>query len=339
MSTDEFLQSLDERTIQFGDINNDIPQVKLKAGDLDLTYEQGNLRRICIGPEEVLRMIYSAVRGEGWLTAPGKISDEKIEVGLDSFHISYTCRYRLNEIDFEAKYRIRGNSDSTISFEMEGKALTSFMKNRVGFCVLHPISGISGTPCQITHSDGSNEVLPYPKLISPHAPFKDISAMKWQGAGSYDAELVFSGDIFETEDQRNWTDTSYKTFCTPLSNPKPVQVEEGSQINQKVVLKIEQIKSSMKVSDYLSIIVHPDQEFSFPKLGIGRSTRKDPIGDDEMAFMGKLRFSHYRVDLYLFHKNWLRIANEAFVEADMMNYKLEIGLFFDDGFEAPGRCF
>ncbi len=339
MNIEEFLQSLDERIIQFGDIKNDIPQVKLKAGDLDLIYEQGNLRRISLGSEEVVRMIYSAVRGIGWLTAPGKIHHEKIEAGADSFQISYTCRYQLNEIDFEAKYVIEGNSDSTISFEMEGKALTSFLKNRLGFCVLHPIACISGTPCQITHSDGSNEVLPFPKLINPHAPFKDITAMKWQGNGVYDAELIFTGDIFETEDQRNWTDTSYKTFCTPLSLPKPVQVVKGDTINQKVVLKVKQFKPSEKGKENLSITVLSDQVYSFPKLGIGRSTRQEPIGDDEMAFMGKLRFSHYRVDLYLFQKNWLRIANEAFVEADMMNYKLELGLFFDDDFQAQFDVF
>jgi len=204
--------------------------------------------------------------------------------------------------------------------------------------VLHPIAGISGTTCQIIHSDGSIEELPFPKLINPHAPFRDIAAMRWQGSGAYDAELIFSGDIFETEDQRNWTDTSYKTFCTPLSNPKPVQVNKGDLISQKVVLKVKQIKSLEKGPKNLSINVYSDKEFNFPKLGIGRSTRKEPIGDDEMALMGKLRFSHYRVDLYLFEKNWLRIANEAFVETDMMNYKLEIALFFDEDFKLQNEA-
>ncbi len=339
MNSDELLQSFDERVIQFGDITKDISRVELKAGSLELIYEQGNLRRISIGSQEILRMIYSAVRGAGWLTAPGTITDEKIEKGPDTFSIDYKCRFQLNEIDFEAQYHIKGHSDSTISFEMQGAALSTFMKNRLGFCVLHPIAGISGTPCQIAHSDGSVEEFTFPKLINPHAPFKDITTMKWQGSSAYEAELIFSGDIFETEDQRNWTDTSYKTFCTPLSLPKPVQLVKGDTINQKILLKVQQIKPSEKETENLSITVYPDQEFSFPKIGIGRSTRLEPIGDDEMAFMGKLRFSHYRVDLYLFRKSWLRIANEAFVEADMMNYKLEIALFFDDEFTQQAEAF
>ena len=339
MNVDKFLQSLDKRVIQYGDIKNDFSQIELKAGDINLFYEQGNLRRISIGSEEIVRMIYSAVRGTGWLTAPGKISNEKIDVSPDSFHISYTCRYQLNKIDFEAQYSIEGNSDSSINFEMEGKALTTFMKNRLGFCVLHPIKGISGTSCKIIHSDGSSEDLLFPKLINPRAPFLDIVAMRWHGSGNYDAELIFSGEVFETEDQRNWTDTSFKTFSTPLANPKPVRVEKGDLITQKVVLKVAQIRSIEKTSKNHTVTLFPEHEFNFPKLGIGRSTRNEPIGDNEMAIMEKLPFFHYRVELYLFHQNWHRIANEAFVEADMMNYKLEIALFFDNEVHQQANAF
>ena len=30
-----------------------------------------------------------------------------------------------------------------------------------------------------------------------------------------------TGDVFEMEDQRNWTDASFKTYCTPLRQPFP----------------------------------------------------------------------------------------------------------------------
>ena len=46
--------------------------------------------------------------------------------------------------------------------------------------------------------------------------------------------LEFSGELFELEDQRNWTDASYKTFCTPLHLPRPVQITAGEAIEQTV---------------------------------------------------------------------------------------------------------
>ena len=34
--------------------------------------------------------------------------------------------------------------------------------------------------------------------------------------GGGEIVIRFEGDLFEMEDQRNWTDASYKTYSTPL---------------------------------------------------------------------------------------------------------------------------
>jgi hypothetical protein len=49
-------------------------------------------------------------------------------------------------------------------------------------------------------------------------------------------QLAFYGDIFETEDQRNWSDSSYKTYSTPLHLPFPALVMEGETMQQQVVV-------------------------------------------------------------------------------------------------------
>ena len=38
------------------------------------------------------------------------------------------------------------------------------------------------------------------------------------------------------EDQRNWTDASFKTYSTPLELPFPVELSAGEQIRQRFVL-------------------------------------------------------------------------------------------------------
>lgn len=40
------------------------------------------------------------------------------------------------------------------------------------------------------------------------------------------------------EDQRNWTDASYKTYPTPLDNPFPINVDVGQEFNQKILLNL-----------------------------------------------------------------------------------------------------
>jgi hypothetical protein len=47
------------------------------------------------------------------------------------------------------------------------------------------------------------------------------------------------GDTFEMEDQRNWTDASYKTYVRPLALPWPYTLAAGTELEQAVSLSIE----------------------------------------------------------------------------------------------------
>ena len=44
------------------------------------------------------------------------------------------------------------------------------------------------------------------------------------------------GDAFEMEDQRNWTDASYKTYVRPLALPWGYTLAKGSRHEQSVRL-------------------------------------------------------------------------------------------------------
>ena len=47
------------------------------------------------------------------------------------------------------------------------------------------------------------------------------------------------GDTFEMEDQRNWTDASYKTYVRPLALPWPYTIAAGDELDQSVTLTVE----------------------------------------------------------------------------------------------------
>jgi hypothetical protein len=315
-----------------------------------MVYENGNLRRVSNGKTEILRMIYSAVRDKNWLTLKPRITEEIIDIRKDSFTIRYKCHYLSEEIDFSAEYFIEGRSDNSISFRFTGKALDTFIKNRIGFCVLHPIRKLAGTECTIVHSNMESENLIFPLKISPHQPFTDIISMRWVSEGNA-LKLDFYGDIFETEDQRNWTDASYKTYCTPLSLRFPVEVEKGSAISQRIEFKAEaeaKVEVEVEVEDEdvvvakvekrdksaILIRVYPEKRTRIPSVGIGRSTRPDPLTNPEINIFKELRFDHYRVDLYLFFPDWKANAEIAVSESQKLAYPLEFALFFDDDFES-----
>jgi hypothetical protein len=326
----EFVSSLSNDTKWHGNHNENDGNNILKAGELSMVYESGNLRYISAGNREIIRMIYPAVRIKGWLTIKPVISEEEADIHPDSFRIRYLCRYVTKEINFSARYTIEGNSDNSLIVKMEGEALNAIEKNRIGLCVLHPIEGCAGENCIITHTDDETETLKFPLLISPHQPFMDIKSMKWGGSGSQ-FTLNFSGDVFETEDQRNWTDGSYKTYSTPLSIPYPVTLHKGEKISQRLELKVERdTVSEQENKGKITVSVNPDIKFDLPKIGIGRSSRPEPLTDNEIGILGKLRFDHYRVDLHLFSHEWVIIAEQAASEASKLGYPLEVVLFLDE---------
>jgi hypothetical protein len=65
-------------------------------------------------------------------------------------------------------------------------------------------------------------------------------------------------------------------------------------------------------------------------IGIGRTTRKEPLTESEIKILKNLSFDHYRIDLYLFDSGWKVSAGNALTEAVRLQYTLEFVLFFDE---------
>jgi len=84
--------------------------------------------------------------------------------------------------------------------------------------------------------DGGVTTGAFPTDIRPDLVFTDISSLEWADAGTA-FDLGFAGDIFETEDQRNWSDGSFKTYSTPSALPIPVDVAAGDTVHQSVSIE------------------------------------------------------------------------------------------------------
>ncbi|HEX8198928.1 MAG TPA: hypothetical protein VF590_00470, partial [Isosphaeraceae bacterium] len=234
-------QSLPVRVLAYG-TDEPLPEREpVRAGPLTMIFEAGDLRSVRLGDREILRRVYVAVRDRNWDTVPAVLADVRIERGSDWFAIAFRAEHRQDPVDFAWVGTIRGDSAGTITYTMEGTARSTFLRNRIGICVHHPIRECAGLACVVEHDDGSIERGAFPQAIAPHQPFRMIRAIAHEVAPGLRAEVRFAGEVFEMEDQRNWTDASFKTYSTPLEWPFPVAVPAGTSLAQSVVLTLQPI--------------------------------------------------------------------------------------------------
>lgn len=211
----------------------------LRAGPLSCLYENGIVRAVRCGEVELVRRVYMALRDQHWNTVPYCITTFSLNNTTDSFRLSFEAIHRARDIGFVWQCTITGTNKGTIELVMRGTATTTFLRNRIGWCVLHP-STCNNVPCNIGHPDGSCESGTFPgDHLAPHQPFVNIRTMRYPVASGDYCTLDFSGDVFETEDQRNWTDATFKTYSTPQSLPAPVEVVQGTVIEQTVRIAVE----------------------------------------------------------------------------------------------------
>ena len=59
--------------------------------------------------------------------------------------------------------------------------------------------------------------------------------------GDVEVDIAFEGEVFEMEDQRNWTDASFKTYCRPLALPRPYTLEAGDEVRQRITVTVRRV--------------------------------------------------------------------------------------------------
>ncbi|MBD8553546.1 hypothetical protein IFT84_03325 [Rhizobium sp. CFBP 8762] len=241
----------------------------LKAGALTAELIGGNLRCIAFGGVEVLRGLSFLVRDRDWGTCEAEVSALQVVERDEGFRVTYRAM-------FTAPDGARLTCDADISANAHRLTFTAaftpdkdFETARAGFCVLHPIVGLAGSPVTVEHTDGSIEQATFPDLIEPWQPFQDMRSITHTVTDGVTATCRMDGDVFEMEDQRQWTDGSFKTYVRPLALPWPYSLQAGETLHQSVTLDTE---GQGPVGETRNEPVHVsigDVTGRMPELGLG----------------------------------------------------------------------
>jgi hypothetical protein len=316
-----------------------LPQsIPLRAGPLSLLYEDGDLRSIKLGNHELIRRIYAAVRDRNWGTILPQFSNVFMDISNDCFSITYKVVNQLDDIHFNWQGLLQGEPDGSITFCMEGQAVTTFMKNRIGLCVLHP-AGLAGMPCTIMQVDGSQYTAAFPNQITPDQPplpFTDIARLSY-AAGAAQVAIHFDGETFEMEDQRNWSDASFKTFCPPLRFPYPNEITAGTKVSQTVTIRTSQIRKNARLNRTgeagLTLNVSQQSAGRLPALGTGIASHGSDLTRQEITRLKALRLSHLRADVRLFDPRYVEGFYRAVVQSQSLGIPLYLAVHISENGE------
>jgi hypothetical protein len=317
-------------------------RLSLRAGPLSLELEDGGLRHVRCGSREVLRGIYVAVRDPSWGTVPGRIEGLRVEARGAGFQVRFVSVHQEGPIEFDWEAVVEGDEAGTIRFEMDGEARSTFRKNRIGICVLYPIDECAGQPCEVERADGEVVRGVFPRFVAPQQPFLGIRALRHEVVPGLRAEVRFLGDVFEMEDQRNWSDASYKTYSPPLALPYPAEIRAGARVRQSVTLTLAGEARPRPVlltrAEPARVRVDPARPSRLPRIGLGSSTEPHPPTPLEERHLRSLTVDHLRADLHVGSAEAATTLARARETARALGVPLEVALFLSDDAEADLRA-
>jgi hypothetical protein len=208
---------------------------RVEVGPLAIDLADGAVVGVRWHGAEVLRGIAYPVRDPNWLTHAS--TDLDVEIDQSGDRATYRRRFSTAEGAISGTFTCEIAAGGRLCAHVAFRAERDVSVNRAGFVVLHPIADEAGVALTVRHADGLEQHTRLPRLISPGQPVFDIGALSYT-VPSASIDIRFEGDTFEMEDQRNWTDASFKTYCRPLRLPYPYAVPAGTAWEQTITLQL-----------------------------------------------------------------------------------------------------
>jgi hypothetical protein len=280
-----------------------------------------------------------SVRDRNWDTVLPAFSDLRINTTRDGVVVTFKARNQAGPIDLAWIGSIAATADGRITYEMDGEALTTFEYCRIGFCVLHSEAAAAGRPYVAeTPSGVVRGVLP--RLIAPQEIQDGREVPLIPPCSSLEIQLddisvraAFEGSLFSSEDQRNWTDASFKTCC--IAGPDyPYPAESGQRFAQRVTIMLSgagpPARRRQTQRPVGRIEIGEALGGAWPALGVGLPS--EPIHDAgrrQTARLAALALDHVRADAHLASADWPARLDMARKSARVIGAQLELALFMD----------
>jgi hypothetical protein len=261
---------IDRNIALFGEPRPPAERRSFSHGPLTAERDGLALRGIRHGGVELLRGIAFIARDDNWATPAMQDIRIVAHPTSDGIRETITAQAALpgGHLEITIDLTLQENEILLVG---SAKAHGRLRTNRTGFVLLYP-EDCAGSSLEVAHSNGQQEQTSFPRLISPHQPVMDISALTHAPSPGLSLRCEAGGDVFEMEDQRNWSDASFKVYSRPLARPFPYAIEDGETLRQTIRLRVTtrlRAEPQAATDAPLRIAVTTERTGRLPRLGIG----------------------------------------------------------------------
>jgi D-apionolactonase len=305
----------------------------LRAGPVTVLLDGVDLRYMRIGRTELVRRIYAAVRDRNWNTVPPQISKLEVDAHDDSFEIHFQVRNTSHDLDFSWDGALSGDAQGRVTASFDGRAERDIEYNRIGLCIHHPWRETAGRPYRAGTPEGEIDGS-FPSLIGPqsivdgviHPLFPPFDRLEMELDGGGTLLFEFEGDLWETEDHRNWTDANLKTYSTPLSLGFPHVLAAGASLVQRITVTPSGIDGESASGDAVRLTLGQPTGTRIPAIGLGLDSDGHVPSTHEGQLVAALAPAHLRVEARLDQDVWRDNLRRAREVAGRLGTGLEVSL-------------
>ena len=237
---------------------------RVEHGDFTFDLARAAVRNVRYKNVQIIDLLYTAIRPWDWSTLDADEHSEDVKVTGDTCVITIKDLF-AGALDARTEITISTDNKFTVTYELRG--LAEYSVNRWGICFCLNSADWMGST---VHSQGNQYQLP--AAISPQRVvdgvtqglFPAANQMHFIAPDNRSIKVNSTGKVLEAEDQRNWTDNTYKIYSGSLSEPRPYVASAGSAWSQSVTFEID--PPSKQVADGSKIVVKEIE--SLPSIGL-----------------------------------------------------------------------